>query len=86
MGAVPSPVVGVLQTVRTLRGAKGTLTLRCTERIHPPGQNGNVVTNAGSCVVHGATGAYAGLRGSGRLTGTTTFHKTSLTIRDTLTL
>ena len=84
-GAVPSPATGVLQTVRTLRGGNGTLTLRCTQRT-PPNQATTVVSNTGSCVVLEATGAYAGLRGSGSLTGTTDFGATPVTIQDTLVL
>jgi hypothetical protein len=37
-------------------------------------------------VVLDATGAYAGLRGSGSLTGTTDFGATPVTIHDTLVL
>jgi hypothetical protein len=37
-------------------------------------------------VVLDATGAYAGLRGSGSLTGTTDFGATPVTIQDTLVL
>ena len=83
-GAVPSPATGVLQTVRTLSGGNGTLTLRCNQRIFPPNQATTVVSNAGSCAVLEATGAYAGLRGSGSLTGTTDFGATPVTIQDTL--
>ena len=95
LGAVPSQGMATQQTVRTLSGANGTLTLRCNERFSPPGQdttNPNGVHLAGSCVVLDATGAYAGLRGSGSLTGTTTFitdpagNLTAITIQDTLTL
>ena len=89
LGAVRSPVAATQQTVRTLSGANGTLTLRCNERFSPPGQdttNPNGVHLAGSCVVLDATGAYAGLRGSGSLTGTTTFGDTAITIQDTLVL
>jgi hypothetical protein len=85
-GAVPSPAIGVLQTVRTLSGGRGTLTLRCNQRTFPPNQSTTVVANAGSCVVLNATGAYAGLRGSGSLTGTTDFGATPVTIQDTLVL
>lgn len=84
-GAVPSPVTGVLQQVRTLTSSNGTLTLRCNQRL-APGQSTTLVTNSGSCVVLAATGAYAGLAGSGRLTGTTDFGATPVTIRDTLVL
>jgi hypothetical protein len=82
-GAVPSPVTAVLQQVRTLSGSNGTLTLRCNQRV-PPGQSSSVVSNTGSCVVLGATGAYAGLRGSGSLIGTTDFGSTPVTVQDTL--
>jgi hypothetical protein len=85
-GAVPSPATGVLQTVRTLSGGNGTLTLRCNQRIFPPNQSTTVVSNTGSCAVLEATGAYAGLRGSGSLTGTTDFGATPVTIQDTLVL
>jgi hypothetical protein len=37
-------------------------------------------------VVLNATGAYAGLHGSGSLTGTTEFGATAISIQDTLTL
>lgn len=83
--AVPSPVTAVLEQVRTLAGSKGTLTLRCTQSV-PPGQPGPVLTNIGNCVVLDATGAYAGLRGSGHLTGTTDFSATPVTVRDTVVL
>jgi hypothetical protein len=85
-GALKSPVVSVLQQVRTYSGAEGTLTLRCNERLHPPGQTTTVETNTGNCVVQGATGAYAGLRRSGKLTGTTDFGATPVTLQDTLVL
>lgn len=84
-GAVPSPATGVLQQIRTLAGSNGTLTLRCNQRLAPR-QSTTVVSNSGSCVVLAATGAYAGLRGSGRLTGTTDFGATPVTVRDTLVL
>jgi hypothetical protein len=87
LGAVPSPVAATQQTVRTLTGGDGTLTLRCNERFSPPGQPTTApVSLAGSCVVLDATGAYAGLRGSGSLTGTAEFGATAITIQDTLTL
>lgn len=86
-GAVPSPATGVLQTVRTLTGSIGTLTLRCTQRIFPPNQPPmNLVSSTGSCVVLDATGAYAGLRGSGSLTGVTNFGATPVTVQDVLVL
>jgi hypothetical protein len=85
-GALPSPVIGVLQTVRTLSGGNGTLTLRCNQRTFPPNQPTTVVSNTGSCAVLEATGAYAGLRGSGSLTGTTDFGATPVTVQDVLVL
>ena len=85
-GAFPSPVAAVLQTVRTLSGSDGTLTLRCNQRTFPPNQSTTVVANAGSCVVLNATGAYAGLRGSGSLTGTTDLGATPPTVQDVLVL
>jgi hypothetical protein len=85
-GAVPSPVIGVLQTVRTLSGANGTLTLRCDQRTFPPNQSTTMVSNTGSCAMLDATGAYAGLRGSGSLTGTTDFGATPGTVQDVLVL
>jgi hypothetical protein len=86
-GAVPSPVAGVLQTVRTLRGNdSGSLTLRCTERISPPNQTSSKVSDAGTCVVLDATGPYSGLRGSGKLTGVTDFGATPVTLTDELVL
>lgn len=84
-GAVASPVTGVLQQIRTLSGSKGTLTLRCNQRLAPQ-QSTTVMTNTGSCVVLAATGAYAGLRGSGSLTGTTDFGATPVTVVDKLVL
>lgn len=86
--AVPNTAAtGVLQTVRTLSGSEGTLTLRCNSRLFPPGKpQPAVASNAGSCVVHDATGAYAGLQGSGRLTGITDFTGPVVTIEDTLVL
>jgi hypothetical protein len=92
VGAVRSPVAATQQTVRTYSGSNGTLTLRCNERFSPPGQditNPNGISLAGSCVVLDATGAYAGLRGSGRFiteSSTTTFGATAITIQDVLTL
>jgi hypothetical protein len=83
LGAVKSPVAGVQTTLRTYAGSQGTLTLRCVDRFSPPGQT---VTAAGSCVVLDATGAYAGLKGSGRTTGTTTFGTSAIILQDTLTL
>jgi hypothetical protein len=85
-GAVPSPVIGVQQQVRTYSGRKGTLTLRCNERLFPPGQHANVETQSGSCVVLDATGAYAGLKGPGSLAGTVDSSATPVTLQDTLVL
>ena len=76
----------MIQTVRTLSGSNGTLTLRCNQRTFPPNQSTTVVSNTGSCVVLDATGAYSGLAGSGSLTGTTDFGATPVTIQDTLVL
>jgi hypothetical protein len=87
LGGVLSPVAATQQTVRTYSGGNGTLTLRCNERFSPPGQDTTQpVSLAGSCVVLDATGAYAGLRGSGSLTGETTFGATAITVQDTLVL
>lgn len=86
LGAVPSRGMATQQTVRTLSGSNGTLTLRCNERFSPPNQPTASVALAGSCVVLNATGAYAGLHGSGSLTGTTEFGASAITIQDTLTL
>jgi hypothetical protein len=88
LAAVASPSTGVLKTVRTLTGNKGTLTLSCTQRIFPPNQTpvDNTVSNTGTCVVLAATGAYSGLRGSGKLTGTTDFGAPVVTVIDELVL
>jgi hypothetical protein len=89
LGAVASPVAATNHTVRTYSssGGNGTLTLRCNDRFSPPGQPTTApVSLAGSCVVLDATGAYAGLKGSGSLTGITEFGATAITIQDTVTL
>src|SRR5436305_13940133 len=94
LGAVPSQGMATQQAVRTLSDANGTLTLRCNERFSPPNQlltqpPPPSVSLAGSCVVLDATGAYAGLRGSGRFitdSSTTTFGDTAITVQDTLVL
>jgi hypothetical protein len=86
--AVPNTAAtGVLQQVRTYIGSQGTLTLRCNQRLFPPNKpQPGVASNTGSCVVHDATGAYAGLKGSGSLTGITDFTAPVVTVQDTLVL
>lgn len=85
--AVPNTAAtGVLQQVRTYTGSQGTLTLRCNQRLSPNKPQPGVASNAGSCVVKDATGAYAGLKGSGRLTGITDFTAPVVTVEDTLVL
>jgi hypothetical protein len=65
--AVPSPSVGVLHTDRTLKSADGTLELRCNE-IAKSLSDPTAVPGSGTCAVLSATGAYADLAGSGKVT------------------
>jgi hypothetical protein len=78
--AVPSLTVGVLQTTQTLTGSEGTIVLRC-EQILKSG-----VTSSGTCSIHDATGAYAGLNGAAKLTGVTDFNASPVTVTDTIVL
>jgi hypothetical protein len=68
-GAVPSPATGTLQTLRTLTGRRGTLVLRCNQRVTDV-SNPLLLPDVGTCVVMQATGDYAGLSGPGPITGT----------------
>lgn len=67
--AVPSPSTAVLETYRTLTGSDGTLSLRCSE-IAKLVADLSGVPGTGTCAVIGATGMYAGLTGSGKVTST----------------
>lgn len=54
-----------IQSVRTITSPNGTLRLRCTEVSQPASPS----AIQGECVVLDASGVYAGLSGTGRLTG-----------------
>ena len=89
--AVPSPTVGVLQTLRTLTSSDGqsTLVLRCHQLATAQDFSTEpYVPDAGSCAVLSGTGAYASLSGSGALTGAVLFDPsgTSGTLTDTISL
>jgi hypothetical protein len=75
----------VLQTTRTLTGNDGTLRLRCTQ-IAKVFSVPNAVPDTGTRAVLSATGAYAGLRGSGKLSGAVDFTATPVTLIDVLLL
>jgi hypothetical protein len=77
--AVPAPHTGVLETTQTLTGSAGTIVLRCTQQEH-----GASNLSSGSCSIHDASGAYAGLTGAAKLTGVTDFN--ALTVTDTIVL
>jgi hypothetical protein len=83
-GALPAPSTGVLQSLRTLTGQHGTITLRCTQ-IGRDFSDPADVPNQGSCAVIGGTGAYADVHGHGTLTGTADLTGTP-TITDVLDL
>ena len=71
--AVPAPSTSVLETVRTFTDTQGyTLTLRCSTFANDF-SNPSDTPNRGTCAVHGGTGPYASLRGSGKLTGFANF-------------
>jgi hypothetical protein len=78
--AVPAPTVGVLQTTQTLTGSEGTIVLRCNQILK------SGVVSSGSCSIHDATGAYAGLSGAAKLTGVTDFNASPVTVTDTIVL
>jgi hypothetical protein len=80
LAAVPSPTAGVLHTERTLTGSGGTLELRCNEISIAGGPV------SGSCVVQDATGIYAGLAQSGKLTGVVDLGASPPMVKDTLSL
>lgn len=86
-GAVPAPSTGVLQTTRTLTSSSdnGTLQLRCTQ-IAKSFSDPSAVPDTGTCAVLSATGIYAGLRGSGKLTGVVDFTAVPPTLTDVLAL
>lgn len=88
-GAVRSPRVGVLQTLRTLTSSDGQsmLVLRCHQLA--TAQDFSTLPNVpdnGSCAVLSGNGAYAGLSGSGALNGAVLFDPsgTSGTLTDTV--
>lgn len=90
-GSVPSPRVGVLQTLRTLTSSDGqsTLLLRCHQLATAQDfSTFPYVPDTGSCSVLTGTGAYASLSGSGTLNGAAIFDPsgTSGVLTDTVSL
>ena len=85
LSAVPSPIVGVFHTNQILTGANGTLELRCTE-IAKSFENPAAVSGSGGCAVLSATGVYAGLGGSGKVSSTANFTVQPMTFTDTVVL
>jgi hypothetical protein len=90
-GAVRSPKVGVLQTLRTLTSSdgQGTLVLRCHQLATAQDfSTYPYVPDTGSCAVLSGTGAYASLSGSRALIGAVLFDPsgTSGTLTDTVSL
>jgi hypothetical protein len=71
-----------LETSRTLTGTSGTLHLGCSEIAKPV----SAASVSGSCVVLEATGVYAGLAGSGKLTGVVDLSALPPILTDTLAL
>jgi hypothetical protein len=84
-GAVPAPSTGVLQTNRTLTSSEGTLRLRCAQ-IAKAFSDPSAVPDTGTCAGLSATGVYAGLRGSRKLSGVVDFTATPPTLTDVLVL
>lgn len=91
LGAVPSPTVSVLETRRTYASDQGhgTLVLRCSQlataadfQLYPD------VPDTGSCAVIAATGDFAQLFRSGKISGTAYFNAagTGGTLIDTAVL
>jgi hypothetical protein len=89
-GAAPSPHTAVLQTLRTLTSNDGssTLVLRCHQLATEQDLSTfPEVPSTGSCAVLSGTGVYAGVSGSGPLTGITVFDSSgSATLTDTVPL
>lgn len=75
--ALPSPVVGTAQYVRTFIGELGSITTRLESRIQPT-DDPAVWHEEGRWVVVSATGMYAELDGWGNETGTRNFGIQSL--------
>jgi hypothetical protein len=84
-GAAPSPNRSAFQSTQTLTGALGTLTLRCTQ-LAKNFSDPTHIPSTGTCAVLNGTGAYAGLHGSGKLTGTADATATPPVLTDTVTL
>jgi hypothetical protein len=90
-GAVRSPRVGVLQTLRMLTSSDGqsTLVLRCHQLATAQDfSTYPYVPDTGACAVLSGTGAYASLSGSGALNGVVLFDPsgTSGTLTDAVSL
>jgi len=77
--ALPSPVVGTAQYVRTFIGTKGSLTIRLESRIRPT-DDPAVAREEGRWVVVSATGSYASLNGWGSESGSFNFETASLDV------
>src|SRR5437867_2287459 len=71
-GALPSPVVGTAHVIRTFHGQAGTLTIRL-ETLLTLTAVPSIGQEQGRWVVVDGTGAYAGLSGEGKETGTRDF-------------
>ena len=75
--ALPSPVVGTAQYVRTFHGQQGSLTIRLESRI-TAGDEPFLVDEVGHWVLVSGTGAYDGLVGQGTEAGIRNFATNSL--------
>ncbi len=75
--ALPSPVVGTAQYVRTFTGAKGSFTIRLNSMITGT-DDPWLFDEQGHWVIVSGTGDYAGLLGQGRESGTRDFANQSL--------
>lgn len=75
--AIPAPVVGTAQWVRTFNGAKGSLTIRLNTIMRPTDDRA-IWHEEGRWVVISGTGDYAQLDGQGSESATRNFNTQSL--------
>jgi hypothetical protein len=83
--AVPSPSVGVLQSTLTLRGAAGTIELRCNQ-LARDFTDPTAVPDTGTCTIIDASGAYTSLQGTGKVTGSASLGETGAVVSESVQL
>jgi hypothetical protein len=82
--AVPSPSVGVLQSLLVLRGASGTIELRCEQQANDF-TDPAAVPDTGTCAIVSGSGVYAGAHGSGKVIGSADVTAAQPAVTETIT-